>query len=70
MVKSEIRRPGLIDEEISRLIADLKKLIGYASEIEQNIAPSITLMPTLLANLTNELKQTRQALERLIEKMT
>jgi hypothetical protein len=56
------------NEEILRIIEELRKLIAYASEVEQNIAPSVAVIPTLLANLTNELRDTRQTLEKLIDK--
>lgn len=68
--KSGTKHQKVVSEELSNIIAELRKLIGYASEVEQSIAPSITVIPTLLANLTSELKNTREALERLSEEIS
>ena len=70
MDKSRPEHQKVVGEEILDIIAELRKLIGYASEVEQSIAPSIAVIPTLLANLTSELKDAREALERLSEKIS
>lgn len=63
--RSESRLAQSTDEELSETLVRLRKLTDYASEIEESIAPSIAVLPTLLRNLIDELRLIRHELERL-----
>jgi hypothetical protein len=47
-------------------VVNIPVTIGDAAEAERQYLTSITQIPTLLRSLTDEIKQTRETLERLV----
>jgi len=96
LAESEPRRIQIVNEDIVKLVTELRTLIAFlnrffsesftekgrlkvasipitigdSKEAEQNMVVAISRIPTLLEELTKEIKQTREALEKVLTPST